>query len=61
MEPIIERSSGMAFGSFNGAYLLGHAQASMQEAKLIPEQNLWYAIYDFNPLPLDSKMILTGD
>ena len=44
----------MAFGSFNVAYLLGHAQA-MQEAKLIPEQNLWFAIYYFNPLPLDSR------
>ena len=43
----------MAFGSFNGAYP-GHFQ-DMQSAKLIPEQNLWFAIYDFNSLPLDSK------
>jgi hypothetical protein len=45
-EPIIETSSGMKFGPFNGAYD-GHA-AAMARANLQPNHNLWFAVYDFN-------------
>ena len=48
-----ENSYGMMFGCFNGAYR-GHEKA-MKAANLIPEQNLWFAVFDFNPPPLDSK------
>ncbi|GMI31154.1 hypothetical protein TeGR_g14947, partial [Tetraparma gracilis] len=45
-EPIIETSSEMKFAPFNGAFN-GHHQA-MLSANLIPEHNLWFAVYDFN-------------
>lgn len=45
-EPIIESSTNLKFAPFNGAYP-GHDKA-MVAANLNPEQNLWYAIYDFN-------------
>ena len=45
-EPIIETSSGMVFAPFNGSYN-GHYEA-MLRANLIPEHNLWFAVYDFN-------------
>ena len=45
-EPIIETSSGMIFAPFNGCYK-GHHEA-MLRANLIPEHNLWFAVYDFN-------------
>ncbi len=45
-EPIIETSSGMHFACFNGAYE-GHRDA-MKAANLVPEENLWYSVYDFN-------------
>lgn len=45
-EPIIESSSGMKFGKFNGAYP-GH-DVCMKDANLDPKTNKWYAVYDFN-------------
>lgn len=45
-EPIIETSTGMSFAPFNGAFK-GHREA-MLRANLIPEHNLWFAVYDFN-------------
>ncbi len=45
-EPIIESSTGIKFGKFNGAYP-GH-DACMKDANLDPKTNKWYAVYDFN-------------
>jgi len=45
-EPIIETSSKMSFAPFNGAFP-GHKEA-MLNANLIPDHNLWFAVYDFN-------------
>ena len=45
-EPIIETSSNIQFGPFNGAYP-AHDE-NMKAANLPVQQNLWYKVYDFN-------------
>eukprot|EP00968_Pinguiococcus_pyrenoidosus_P005812 scaffold380_cov272-Pinguiococcus_pyrenoidosus.AAC.1 len=45
-EPVIETSSAMRFGNFDVAYQ-GHAD-HLARAQLTPEQNLWFAVFDFN-------------
>ncbi|KAG5191022.1 tubulin binding cofactor C-domain-containing protein [Tribonema minus] len=44
-EPIIETSSGMKFGPFNGAYA---DHASHLQASNLMTPSVWYAIFDFN-------------
>ena len=45
-EPVIETSSGMKFGPFNGAYP-GH-EGDLLDAGLDPSINKWHAVFDFN-------------
>ena len=45
-EPVIETSSGMKFGPFNGAYP-GH-KGDLLDADLDPSINKWHAVFDFN-------------